>query len=435
MRDRMGLLPERLALCAYGRVLFCLFAVVGLLGLTPEARAQAVLNPANGHYYEAVSVPGGISWTHARDTAAGRIYLGRKGHLVTITSAAEQQFVVANLPTAVTGNYWLGGYQDRNAPDYSEPAGGWRWVTGEPWNYTAWAPGEPSNYANLENYLNFYTADGGWNDAADSGSVGVPGYVVEYEYFALPFDINGDGHSDLVFQNSTTGQIVFWYMNGTRVLGGAAASLMPASGYKICGTGDFNGDGSPDLVFQNSTTGQIVVWYLSGTNVLGGSSVSLVPLPGYQVVGVGDFNSDGFPDLLLQNTATSKVVIWFMNGANVISGSFISLTPAAGYQVVGVNDFNADGSPDLVLQNSTTGQIVIWYMNSINVSGGVSLPTPLSGYKVAGVSAFNVSQPGLILQNSSTNQIVFWYISGANVIGGGFASGIPSSAYSLVGPR
>ena len=31
---------------------------------------------------------------------------------------------------------WLGGYQDTSTPDYREPGGGWRWVTGEPWGYT-----------------------------------------------------------------------------------------------------------------------------------------------------------------------------------------------------------------------------------------------------------------------------------------------------------
>ena len=32
--------------------------------------------------------------------------------------------------------WWLGGYQDTSTPDYREPGGGWRWVTGEPWGYT-----------------------------------------------------------------------------------------------------------------------------------------------------------------------------------------------------------------------------------------------------------------------------------------------------------
>jgi len=435
MRVGNGWLAKSGALLVSARFHVLLCAVALLIGGRLPAGAQVVFNPANGHYYEAVSVAAGISWMNARDAAASRTYLGRKGHLVTITSAAEQQFVITNLPGAVTGNYWLGGYQDRTASDYSEPAGGWRWVTGEPWSYTFWSSDQPTNFLDVEDYLNFYTSDGGWNDAANLGSIGVPGYVVEYEFAPKVFDVNGDGRSDLVFQNSVTGQVVFWFMNGTSVTGGASLAQIPANNYKVVGTGDFNQDGSPDLVFQNSTTGQIVIWFMNQTRFIGGASVSLIPLQGYKVVGVGDVNRDGLPDLVLQNTTTNKVVIWFMNGTTVIGGSFISLTPADGYQVVGVYDMNTDGSPDLVLQDSQTGKIVIWYMNGITVTDGVSLPTPAPNYKVVGVSAFNLSLSGLVLQNSVTNQVVFWYLDGGNVIGGGFASGIPDSNYKIVGPR
>jgi len=409
-----------------------LLAIALLIGGRLPAGAQ-VVNPANGHYYEAVSVPTGINWFQARDAAAVRTYLGRKGHLVTITSAAEEQFVVANLPSAVTGNYLLGGHQDPAAPGYSEPGGGWQWVTGEPWNYTFWKPFQPDNGSNTENALMFFSPEGGWNDVNDTSAL--TGYVVEYEFVPQVFDVNGDGRSDLVFQNSATGQVVFWFMNGTSVTGGASLAQIPAHDYKVVGTGDFNQDGSPDLVFQNNTTGQIVIWFMNQTRFIGGASASLIPLQGYKVVGVGDVNRDGLPDLVLQNTTTNRVVIWFMNGTTVTGGSSISLTPANGYQVVGVYDMNTDGSPDLVLQDSQTGKIVIWYMNGITVTDGVSLPTPAPNYKVVGVSAFNLSLSGLVLQNSITNQAVFWYLDGGNVIGGGFASGLPDSNYKIVGPR
>jgi hypothetical protein len=102
----------------------------------PAALAEKVEWPVsaggNGHYYEAVSVPNGITWDDANiaATASG-------GHLVTITSEAENSFVY-NLVSNDKYWYkepqwghgvgpWLGGYQP--AGSY-EPSGGWTWVTG-----------------------------------------------------------------------------------------------------------------------------------------------------------------------------------------------------------------------------------------------------------------------------------------------------------------
>jgi hypothetical protein len=66
------------------------------------------------------------------------------GYLATITSADENAWVTANLLPLIVGTGggrlgpWIGGFQDTNSPSYSEPAGGWTWVTGEPWDYAAW---------------------------------------------------------------------------------------------------------------------------------------------------------------------------------------------------------------------------------------------------------------------------------------------------------
>src|SRR5207247_1453618 len=112
----------------------------------PGAAQQSfppVYNPANGHWYQAVPIPGGIPWPAARAAAAAQSYAGYPGHLVTITSAAEDQFLVSSLPLGLDNHWRVGGYQDQTAPDYSEPAGGWRWVTGEPWSYTNWHAREP----------------------------------------------------------------------------------------------------------------------------------------------------------------------------------------------------------------------------------------------------------------------------------------------------
>ena len=143
----------------------------------------------NGHFYEVVLVSEGIDWESANvaATEAG-------GYLATITSAEENDFVhilaVSNPDFWHTsGLYgpWLGGFQPEGSP---EPAGGWQWVTGEPFVYTNWSITNPDNgNAGTENRIHFhdgitpepYTAK--WNDLPSDYSEGGRNpcsYVIEY---------------------------------------------------------------------------------------------------------------------------------------------------------------------------------------------------------------------------------------------------------------
>jgi hypothetical protein len=81
---------------------------------------------------------------------------------VTITSAAEQQFVVNNFGGG-GGSFWTGGFQPAGSP---EPGGNWQWVTGEPFEYANWYPGggEPNNAYTNEFVIEVFAPSGYWND-------------------------------------------------------------------------------------------------------------------------------------------------------------------------------------------------------------------------------------------------------------------------------
>src|SRR5512139_2788696 len=79
----------------------------------------------NGHSYELIDAT--INWDGANAAA-----ISAGGHLATITSAEENQFITNVLGNGISDlsspiyYHWIGGYQ----PDGSvEPAGGWSWVT------------------------------------------------------------------------------------------------------------------------------------------------------------------------------------------------------------------------------------------------------------------------------------------------------------------
>jgi len=64
-------------------------------------------------------------------------------------------------------------------------------------------------------------------------------------------------------------------MNGTSILTQATLTN-PGNQWHAIGTGDFNGDGMSDILFQNSN-GTPLVWNMNGTSVL---STATYPNPG-----------------------------------------------------------------------------------------------------------------------------------------------------------
>ncbi len=118
----------------------------------------AVLWEGNGHYYKVFSGPNSeypqLTWEEAKLACE---QLG--GHLVTITSSEEQDFIESLDSTTCIGEWsvWIG----LSRPEGTGP---WTWITGEPYEYTHWADTEPSGDGSCvamrtKNY------GYGWNDA------------------------------------------------------------------------------------------------------------------------------------------------------------------------------------------------------------------------------------------------------------------------------
>lgn len=154
-----------------------------------SARAAPVQDPASGHYYQRIDVP--LTWSDANSFAQSQTYQGMPGHLVSIGSQAENDFVFSLFLNEPGGYKWIGGWQPSGSP---EPAGGWQWSSREPWIYSNWNSGEPNNYGGTENSLAMYAGapylvlpEGGkWNDLPNDGGVSIGGslplsFVVEYD--------------------------------------------------------------------------------------------------------------------------------------------------------------------------------------------------------------------------------------------------------------
>jgi|WetSurMetagenome_2_1015567.scaffolds.fasta_scaffold60482_2 hypothetical protein len=172
----------------YLGIIICLIVLHGTLAL--RAEAAPTLWGDNGHYYEFVEVFdwGTNHWEMASAAAAASIYNGVYGHLATITSEGENDFIfnldlgIAGIPPNFLGA-WLGG----------TAATGWLVgpEAGQGFSYTNWGGSEPNNngyaYMHIGGWEYAGISPGEWADAGNSyPSIYDPvaGYFVEYEGFA-----------------------------------------------------------------------------------------------------------------------------------------------------------------------------------------------------------------------------------------------------------
>jgi hypothetical protein len=159
---------------------------------TPTLNGFTSQNNYNGHsYYRST---GSMTWTDARQAC-----LNMGGHLVTVTSPAENNFIFNLWP-----NGWIGLTDE-------VIEGQWRWVTGEPFSWSNWNGGEPNNAGN-EDYIQF-VGGGKWNDLPN---LSLP-YVLEFEYIVdfTPWVLFKTVYTDATGKytiSETTNPATEWYL-------------------------------------------------------------------------------------------------------------------------------------------------------------------------------------------------------------------------------
>jgi hypothetical protein len=184
------------------KILFGSLAAAALLGSAHITRADYYFSgpfgPGGTHnLYRAVTLP--ATWDRARANSAVSEYNGTPGHLVAISSAAENTFINAN----AGGDWWIGltdsdaistidnmqmpGFESGANPANNREVG-WAWVNGEPYsNLGLWGDGEPNDWPNHnppgEDAVH-KRGDALWNDHTAGGTLGqvntLLSYIIEY---------------------------------------------------------------------------------------------------------------------------------------------------------------------------------------------------------------------------------------------------------------
>jgi DNA-binding beta-propeller fold protein YncE len=258
-------------------------------------------------------------------------------------------------------------------------------------------------------------------------------------------DIQADARTDLLWRHVAAGQNAVWLMNGSSLLSGALtnpATLDPD--WTVGGTHDFDGDRQTDILWRHRSSGENVFWYMDGPNMTGGTFLTPPTLsPAWAPCGTGDFDGDGRPDIVWQHVDSGHVMVWFMAGKTRRAESLIYQSPfhPADWRVEGVGDFNLDRLPDLLWRNGASGEMLVWFWTGSALGPAAATAPPALGdlgWKLVALGDYNDDRhTDLVWSHSGSGQIAVWLMAGTALAGGTFTT--PPSAgdldWRIVGPR
>ncbi|MEI6209704.1 MAG: DUF1566 domain-containing protein [Desulfuromonadales bacterium] len=199
-------------------------------------------------------------------------------------------------------------------------------------------------------------------------------------------DINGDGTTDLIWWNRLTGQVyAIMLQNGKTILGTGMIYTEPNTAWKIVATADFNGNGKAELLWWNSSTGQVAIGQTNGTNASTANVIYTEPNTDWRIAGAGDLDGDGKAEIVWHNKTTGQVYGMQTNGSSVTNGAMMYTEPDTNWEIVSVGNYNSDTKVELLWWNQQTGQVSLMPMNGLSVSGTITLYTePDTTWRIQG---------------------------------------------------
>jgi len=241
-------------------------------------------------------------------------------------------------------------------------------------------------------------------------------FLVKFKFAATSADFNGDGFSDVLWRNNSTGENYIYPMRGTTVLGGEGyMRTVPDPNWKIVGFGDFDGDGRTDILWRNSTTGENYIYMMNGTAIANEGYIRSVADRNWQVAGVGDFDGDGKDDILWRNAATGENYLYLMSALNIRSEGYLRTVADTSWKIVAVADFDGDSKADILWRNAATGQNYVYPMNGtgIKTTEGYLRTVANQNWQVAGVADLDGDgKADIVWRNAATGENYLYPMDG-----------------------
>ena len=340
----------------------------------PALQVDWKQSPINGHWYGVDYTP--RSWTESEALA---VSLG--GHLVTIRSQGEQDWIEQTVSP-----YWPPVSALHIGLNDAASEGTFLWSSGEPVTFTNWGAGEPNDlggedYASISGPGSFF---GLWNDGSSSfvtrplielptkpdAGWSWPQIVptgVRPIYGCLA-DLDGDGDLDYASPDAEEGSgttadsVSIHWNDGAGNFSAGQVIQVPAEPRQLVSL-DLDQDGDLDLVYA-CEQGQDLGWLAN--DGFGGfaSAQSLDNGLGFHGLTVADINGDGVDDLLAVTfTFPGRVIGYYgLAGGGLGPATLIDDTGGDLALFVTTGDLNGDGAVDLVVDYYGSNRVSI-YLN------------------------------------------------------------------------
>ncbi len=280
-----------------------------------------------------------------------------------VTSGAIISWILdAGLQRTTSYSLWPGSPEQLYA--------NWRWELGadmEPWDFNNDGNADLLWQRDADDHVSEWYMDDSFGINSNLATVEgtAPGKLVGMA------DINEDGINDYIwtFQLRNRQIVTVWKMNLDRTIQSSVELGRVAAPYVYRGVGDMNSDGHEDILWQNSLTGKVIVWYLDGNETKLGYAALTGSIPVYHLQLVEDFNADGNDDLIWQGESGGKtrILVWFMNG-NGVRNSYVSwATVVDVWSLINVTDYTNDGHADAIWHDKNGGRVIGWELDDSNV--------------------------------------------------------------------
>ncbi len=155
-------------------------------------------------------------------------------------------------------------------------------------------------------------------------------------------DFSGDDKADVMWRQSS-GALSLWQMNGASISQSNSATyngstVTPDSSWSVAGVGDFDGDGHADLLWQQSSSGSVMEWLMNGNTITSAAAPTFQGSPvtvgsSWSLIEIGDFNNDGNTDMLWRQNTTGTLSEWLMNGTTITASNTVASVPDQSWQV------------------------------------------------------------------------------------------------------